>query len=149
MEVWHATSRKNLRKIYQSGYLRKGSYVTADSMKNLTAHRRVEVLCLDADKRGECACECNIQPFKLAVPSEGPLTYRECSQYQFTENLEIYNCSCSCEGRHDKKVAVGIFAGLAVLGGISWYIAHKKAEKRKNTQIRPTLVGRISWGSTS
>lgn len=141
--VWHSTSRENLRKIDQSSYLRKGSYVTANPIKSMTAHQREEVLCLGSDKKGECACECNIQMFKLRVPSQGGLTCSGYSQYQLTENLEIYNCSCSCEGRSDKKAAIGILASLAVLGGFLVYRSQRRT-KRKETEIRPTVIGRIS-----
>ncbi|MDI6751294.1 MAG: hypothetical protein QME07_00310 [bacterium] len=119
--VWHSTGSSNLRKIYESGYLQKGSYVTKNSIKDMTPYQREEALCLDSDK-GECMCECNIESFKLNEPLEGDLTCKGYSQYQLTENLHRDNCSCNCEGNRWSSV------GLVLVGGILWLLKNQKVK---------------------
>ncbi len=116
IEIWHCTSRGNLRKIDKSEYLRTGTYVTADSVKNLTPSERTKFLCLDEFAKGECACECKVPLYNLKVPAEGSQTCRGYSQYQLKENLPTVRCSCRCEGESSGNTGASMILGAIGLG---------------------------------
>ena len=116
IKIWHCISRENLGKIDEFGYLRSGSYVTADPIKNLTPSERAKFLCLDEYAKGECACECKTPLHDVEVPSEGSQTCKGYSQYQLKRNLPITNCSCRCEGESGGNTGAGVIVVLGVLG---------------------------------
>ena len=115
IKVWHSTSRGNLGGIYKSGYLRRGSYVTTDSIKDLTPLERVKFLCLDDHAKGECACECKVPFYDLKVPAEGSQTCRGYSQYQLEKNPPTDECSCRCEAKSGGNTGAGVIFGIGVL----------------------------------
>lgn len=116
----HATSAKGLGMIRSSGYFRAGSWFTTDAISDLRPAERVRDLCLDAADKGDCACECAIDPEILEVPSEGAFTCRGLTQYQIADQLPYSACQCSCTRDEDAKVAAVILTSLAVGGVLAW-----------------------------
>lgn len=140
-KIWHSTNPENIRKIYQSGYLRKGSYVTAAPIKKMTSSQRTKALCLPDDKKGKRVCECDIDFSKLRVPPEGFWTCNKHSQFQLTENLPTDDCLCDSAGGNYGKVIAGILISSAVVGGILWYIHRKKTVKTKRLHKKTLKTG--------
>lgn len=97
MKIHHYTSKEKSSEIYQSGYLRQGTYVTPVSLEPYSPYEKVTILCLDDLQKGECQWKCEVDPSDLIKPMEGIFTCQGWPQYQLRQDLPTENCSLSCE----------------------------------------------------
>jgi len=76
--------------VESSGYIKEDSYVTLDSIENMSAQQRVNALCLNDINKGKCLCKCHEKRIFLQIPLEGPNTCSNFSQRKVVRNLQIH-----------------------------------------------------------